>query len=145
ERLDADRIRIGMHVRLGDFRVPAAGADYAGAANLSLPLDWFRRVALSLMGALGDRLQFLLVSDGTREQLTPLLETVPCVVTADLPNGDCSDVLALADCDLLVCSASTYSHLAAFLSDSPYVWFAPNLHRHPEGCVSLGASEADLA
>jgi hypothetical protein len=70
---------------------------------------------------------------------------VPCITTGDLPDGDCSDALALADSDLLVCSASTYSHLAAFLSDSPYAWFAPNLYRHPEGCYSIGNPEADLA
>ncbi len=53
-------------------------------------------------------------------------------------------MLALADSDLLVCSASTYSHLAAFLSDSPYLWFAPNLHEHPEGCYSIGDPQSDL-
>jgi hypothetical protein len=37
-----------------------------------------------------------------------------------------------------VCSPSSFSTLAAFLSDSPYLWFAPNLHRHPEGVWSLG-------
>ena len=58
-------------------------------------------------------------------------------VNADIPYGDCSDALALAGADLLVCSASSFSSLAAFLSDSPYVWFAGNLHPHPEGCYSL--------
>lgn len=138
DRIDPDKILVGMHVRLGDFKPPGSLGTYRRAANESLPLEWFRNVALSLRRALGEQLQLLLVSDGTQEQLQPLLDIVPCVTTGDLPNGDCSDALALADADLLLCSASTYSTLAAFLSDSPYVFFAPSLHRHPEGCYSTG-------
>jgi hypothetical protein len=58
------------------------------------------------------------------------------VITGDLADGDCSDALALAAADLLVCSASSYSVMAAFLSEAPYLWFAPNLHRHAEGFYS---------
>ena len=53
---------------------------------------------------------------------------MPCITTGDIPDGDCSDLLMLASADLLLCSTSTYSSLAAFLSDAPYLWFAPNLH-----------------
>jgi hypothetical protein len=145
ERIDADKILVAMHVRLGDFKPPTATSDYRCVANVSLPLEWFEAIAASLRQSLGEQLQFLLVSDGRREQLQPLLDGFPCITTADLPYGDCSDVLALAGADLLVCSASTYSHLAAFLSDSPYIWFAPNLFAHPEGYCSLGDPTADLA
>ncbi|HLK71325.1 MAG TPA: hypothetical protein VKT19_05175 [Steroidobacteraceae bacterium] len=145
ERIDPEKILIGMHVRLGDFRPAVAASEHHRVANVSLPLEWFCNVADSLRAALGDALQFLVVSDGTADQLRPLMQRVDCITTADQPDADCSDALALADSDLLVCSASTYSHLAAFLSDSPYVWFAPNLHRHAEGCYSLGNPDADLA
>lgn len=144
ERIDPEKLLIGMHVRLGDFRPPAPGGDYRLTANVALPLEWFRNIALSLQRQLGGQLQFLLVSDGKREQLQPLLDSFPCITSSDLPDRDCSDVLALADADLLVCSASTYSHLAAFLSDSPYLWFAQNLYRHPEGCYSAGNPAADF-
>lgn len=144
ERIDPDKILIGMHVRLGDFKPPVPAAEHPKVANVSLPLEWFCNIADSLRAALPGQLQFLLVSDGTPEQLLPLMQRVPCITTADLPDGDCSDALALADSDLLVCSASTYSHLAAYLSESPYLWFAPNLARHPEGCYSIGNPEADL-
>ena len=144
ERIDPQKILVGMHVRLGDFKPAVTAHEHRRVANVSLPLEWFCNIADSLRTFLADRLQFLLVSDGTPEQLQPLTSRIPCITTADLPDGDCSDALALADSDLLVCSASTYSHLAAFLSDSPYLWFAPNLHRHPEGCYSLGDPGADL-
>jgi hypothetical protein len=136
-RIDSRKILVGMHVRLGEFAPPTSLSDYRRVPNASLPIEWFRNIASSLQGAFGDDWQLLLVSDGRQEQLQELCGLFPCVITADLANGDCSDVLALAGADLLVCSASTYSSLAAFLSDSPYLWFAPNLHAHPEGCYSL--------
>jgi len=143
ERIDPDRVLVGMHVRLGDFAPPGSPDTYRRVANASLPLEWFCNIARSLQRALGDELQLLLVSDGTPEQLRPLLEAVPCITTADLPGGDCSDALALAGADLLVCSASTYSTLAAFLSDSPCVFFTPSLYRHPDGCYSSGEAATE--
>jgi hypothetical protein len=136
-RIDARRVLVGMHVRLGDFNAPSGLDEYRRKANTSLPLDWFQNVAGSLQRAFGDDWQLLLVSDGAQQQVQPLLDRYPCVITADIPYGDCSDVLALAGADLLVCSASSYSSLAAFLSDAPYVWFADNLQPLAEGCYSI--------
>jgi hypothetical protein len=136
-RIDPAKILVGMHVRLGDFAAPTSLGDYRRAANSSLPIDWFGNIADCLQRAFGTDWQLLLVSDGAPEQLQPLLSRYPCVITADIPNGDCSDVLALAQTDLLVCSASSYSSLAALLSESPYIWFAGNLYAHAEGCYSL--------
>jgi hypothetical protein len=138
ERLDARKLLVAMHVRLGDFRPADAQVDYRQAANVSLPIGWFCDIARQLEQRLPGGVQFLVVSDGEPEALRPLTETYPCVTTRDLANSDCSDLLALADADLLVCSASTFSAIAALISDSPYLWFAGNLHRHPEGCYSLG-------
>jgi hypothetical protein len=38
-----------------------------------------------------------------------------------------SDLAAMASADLLVCSVSSLSMLGAFLSSSPYLWYAPHL------------------
>ena len=144
-RIDPRKILVGMHVRLGDFAAPARVDDYQRRANTSLPIEWFIAVADSLRTAFGEDWQLLLVSDGDREQLAPLLQRHACVITADMPYGDCSDALALAGSDLLVCSASSYSSLAAFLSDSPYIWFAGNLYAHTEGCYSLHGDDTRSA
>ncbi len=136
ERLNPEKPLVGMHIRLGDFAPAVDVTRYRQVFNASLPLEWFYNVAMSLHRAFDGDWQLLLVTDGTREQLQPLLSRFPCVTTADLSDNDCSDVLALAGADLLICSASTYSALAAFLSEAPYVWFAPSLHLHPEGCYS---------
>ena len=83
-----------------------------------------------------------MITDGSEQQLKPLTERWHCITTNDLDPGDCSDVLALAGADLLVCSVSSFSTLAAFLSDSPYLWFQPNLYQHPQGVYSQGDYDA---
>lgn len=138
ERLDPNKVLVGMRIRLGDFRAAGNPGDYGKVANMSLPIEWFCNIASQLKAQFADELQILIASDGTPEQLRPLTTAYPCLTTADLPNSNCSDVLALANADLLVCSASTYSALAAFLSNSPYLWFAPGLHLHAQGCYSIG-------
>ena len=145
-RLDPARITIGMHLRFGDFRPATAAQDYRGVWNTRLPIEWYVNVARRLRQELGAAAQFLVVSDGDAAQLRPLLAAVPCVTTADIPDSDCSDLLALADADLLVCSVSSYSQWAAFLSQAPYIWFAPSLQVHADGRGSLwGGSFADSA
>lgn len=142
ERLHPDKPVIAMHVRLGDFAPPPDTAEqYRGRFNCSLPMEWYCNVAQYLHSRLADSVQFLIVSDGTREQLQPLLNIVPAITTSDLPDSDCSDLLALAKADLLVCSVSSYSSIAAFLSDAPYLWFEPNLQKHDEGFYSIWGHE----
>lgn len=142
ERLHPDKPVIGMHVRLGDFLPSPAEPDmYKGRFNCSLPMEWYCNIAHSIYSRLGESVQFLIVSDGTREQLQPLLDAVPAVTTSDLPDSDCSDLLALAKADLLVCSVSSYSSIAAFLSDAPYLWFEPNLQIHDERFYSIWGHE----
>jgi hypothetical protein len=140
-RLDPSKFTVGMHVRLGDFAAPQPLADYRGKFNVSIPLEWYVRIGLELQGRYGQAVQFLIASDGTPQQLRPLTEQLPCVLTGDLPHGDCSDLLALAQSDLLVCSVSSFSAWAAALSGAPYLWFEPSLHKHAEGFYSIWGHE----
>jgi hypothetical protein len=141
DRLDPARPVVAIHVRLGDFGAPLPASAYQGRFNVSLPPDWYRHVAQSIHAQLAGDAQFLIVSDGTVDQLQALFQGLPCVYTSDIPDSDCSDLLALAGADLIVCSVSSFSVWAAFLSDAPYLWFGPNLHRHPEGWLSIWGHE----
>lgn len=128
-RLARDKVTVGVHVRLGDFSQPSSNvADYRGRFNVTLPHDWYRNIARAIHGHLGERVQFLVVSDGTRDKLKDLFEDMPIVTTSDIPDSDCSDLLALLEADLIVPSISSYSLWATSLSDAPYVWFEPHLH-----------------
>lgn len=141
QRLDPSKPTVGIHVRLGDFSAALEPHEYKGRFNVSLPLDWYRRVANSIYEQLDGNVQFLIVSDASPERLKALCIGLPCVLSGDIPNSDCSDMLALAGADLLVCSISSFSVWAAFLSGSPYIWYGPNLHKHDEGFSSIWGHE----
>lgn len=143
-RLDAEKITVAMHVRLGDFSaVPTELSAYQGKFNLALPLQWYRNIAANLVRELGGNVQFLIVSDGTAEQLSPLLQGLNAITTFDSADSDCSDLLALANADLLVCSVSSFSSTAAYLSKAPYLWFEPNLQKHAQGFYSIWGHETN--
>lgn len=138
----ARRFTVGMHVRLGDFKPSTAAADYRGKFNVALPLDWYVAVVRSIVQQMGaDTVQFVIASDGTAEQLKPLTDTCDCVIASALPDSDCSDMLALARADLLVCSISSFSAWAATLSEAPYLWFAPQLTPDASGLASIWGHE----
>jgi hypothetical protein len=138
--LDDSLVTVGVHVRLGDFQ-PALSVDsYRGRFNVALPLAWYANVMRSIHDQIDGRVQFLIVTDGDRNQIAPLLDIGHCVTTTDIPYSDVSDMLALANADLLICSVSSYSAWAAFLSDSPYLWFQPNLQER-DGFYSIWGHE----
>ena len=127
KRLSRKKLTIGVHIRLGDFR-PAGTVDYQGAEQASLPIDWYCGICDQLEAFFGpENLQFVVCSDGERTQLMPLLKRKSVLFTSELPNSDISDLLALIYVDLLICSVSSYSMWAAFLSRSSYIWYRPNL------------------
>ena len=132
---------VGMHIRMGDFQAATDPTAYRGKFNLSVPLQWYVGIARSVQDQLGDQVQFLIASDATSEQLQPLSQGLRCVVASDMADADCSDILALAAADMLVCSVSSFSAWAAFLSTAPYLWYGPNLQCHPEGFHSIWGNE----
>lgn len=141
-RIDPARFSIGMHVRLGDFVASDAVTDWRGRFNVALPLDWYVGVARSIVAQLGsDAVQFVLASDGTADQLRPFTDRFDSLVASGLPDADCSDLLALAHADLLVCSVSSFSAWAAALSESPYLWFGPQLTQVGDGLAAIWGHE----
>lgn len=127
KRLSANRLTIGLHVRLGDFRPPGS-YEYAGMEQVSIPLDWFCGIRDQLEQRFGkESLQFIICSDGNISALEQLLNRSNAILASAYPNSDISDLLLLHGADLLVCSISSYSMWAAFLSQAPYIWYRPNL------------------
>lgn len=141
QRLSPNKLTVGMHVRLGDFAQSLEPAAYRGKFNIALPLSWYINIGKQIQLRYGDGVQFLIASDGTPEQLKPLTDSFNCVLTTDIKDSDCSDILALSKTDLLVCSVSSFSAISAFLSDAPYLWFEPQLQIHQEGYYSIWGHE----
>lgn len=123
--LPSDRgFTVAVHVRRGDF---AAHGPDRGKFNAAIPLVWYQRVVGSLTSALPEAaLRFLVFSDAPAAALRPLL-ALPHVEYAASGTSAVQDLAAMAACDLLVCSVSSFSLLAAFLSRRRYIWYEPQL------------------
>lgn len=127
-RSEAKKLSVGVHVRLGDFLRPEeTEADLVeGMCNVRLPLEWYRNVMRELESQLGsNHLQYFVCSDGSHEEIALIFSGRDYVFCSELGNTDISDLIQLSKCDLLICSTSTYSAWAAFLSQAPYVWYVP--------------------
>lgn len=127
KRREGVGLLVAVHVRLTDFLVVTPETDYRGTWNTRLSLEWYMKVCRSIREALGDRARFLLMSDGTPDELREFLDEFQPLTTFDQSDTAVSDLLLLADADALVCSISSYSQWAAFLSGSPYIWYRPHL------------------
>lgn len=140
-RRDPRKLLVGVHVRRGDFASPQGGtASLRGRWNTAIPLEWFLGVCESLAQELGEHVQFAVFSDASQRELTPLIGAVNALTTFRQPHTDCSDLLLMSLCDVLVCSPSSYSLLAAWLSDRPYVWPAEQCSLE-DGGFSLWGNE----
>jgi hypothetical protein len=143
KRFAPGKLRVGFHVRLGDFEPEGDMSRYRGTFNKRIPLEWYCNIATKLSQAFGDTIEFLLVSDGNLSDLSPLTERQAFIDSSDQDHRDISDLIALSLCDLIVCSISTYSLWSVFFSEGRYLWFAPNLQEHYNGLQSIWGHEAD--
>lgn len=121
-------VRVAVHVRGGDFGV-TAGGPAAGHFNVAVPDDWYVDVCRSLRMQLGADAGFLVLSDGAGTAVRRLVSEVGATTPPARRWPLLSDVAAMAQADLLVCSVSSMSMFAAFLSDAPYIWYGPQLER----------------
>jgi hypothetical protein len=125
--LDREKLRVGIHIRRGDFSAAPEDRDYRTKFNVAIPFEWYGAIVRTLVARFGDRVEFVVVSDAPAGELAPLFSNVDCVTTAEQRNTDISDLLALSFSDLIVCSISSFSLWAAFLGQSRYVWLDANL------------------
>lgn len=135
----SSNLTVAVHIRLTDFIKNTPTTDYRGLWNTRIPLDWYFRVCRSLRDLLGGRVTFCLVSDGTAEELADFITEFKPVTTFDQKHSAISDLLNMTTTDALVCSISSYSQWAAFLSGVPYFWYRPQL-RLVDGYLAIWSS-----
>lgn len=136
-RLPTKGVRIAVHVRRGDFSPPDVARPGNGPVwNRSLPLSWYVSVCRSLKTQLSVPHRFLLFSDAPIHKLSRLVAQIDPITTAHQSFNVCSDLLTMADADLLITSCSSFSTWAAALSDAPYIWHADNVINNA-GTISL--------
>lgn len=101
---------IGIHVRRGDFKY----------TPWLTPIDYFRLRLTQIRQVAGVDLPATIFSDGSFEELSPLL-SLPNVSLAD-NNPEIVDMILLSLSKILiVCPASTFSNWASFLSEDSTV------------------------
>jgi len=125
DEIEPTRVRIGVHYRGGtDFAEQPAVK--AGEFNSRLPIEWYESVVQSLGKQLAVPVEVFLASD---TESTPLAEAL-CIdgrYPKRIASTSVGDLAVLANCDIIISSVSSFSMLAIFLSNAPYVWHADNL------------------
>jgi hypothetical protein len=137
-KIPSGNLTIAVHVRRGEFmsEPPGSGQPAWSQWNLAIPLDWYVGVCRSIKDQLDVPHSFVLFTDGSPDELAPLIREVAPITLFGQRMNVCSDLLAMASADLLVCSRSSFSIWAAALSDRAYVWPAENLRPSP-GYVAI--------
>jgi hypothetical protein len=114
------RRSITVHVRLGDFADRGSlGEIRRLQINGRLPMEWYREKIGQLRAGLGEAWPIYLFSDGRDDELTDLLALPDC---GRLGFGDAwSDLLAMANAGVMLCSLSTLNAWSCFLGRPPAV------------------------
>jgi len=123
----ADAVRVGVHLRAGDFTDVRWGP-LPGEFNRVVPVEWYVAVCRALRENFSPRVMFRLFTDDPRHPSIRRLvrDLGPCAVVTPRQSF-LPDLAAMTTCDLLVCSVSSFPMLAAFLSGRPNVWYGPHL------------------
>lgn len=108
---------IAVHVRRGDFREPTGLTD----SNCTrTPINWYVAIVQKI-SSISDNQHFEVYSDGTDEELEPLLQ-LPRVTRAQ----DAESIVHIARISRsksLIASGSTFSMWAAFLGCIPVIYY----------------------
>ncbi|MCX5349366.1 hypothetical protein OG901_16570 [Streptomyces mirabilis] len=128
----AGQLRVAVHIRLGDFQADPAGPR-PGVFNTRIPLQWYHGVLDILQRHFEGRLHIDIVSDEPEQLARAFPRWKLCSARSRSMSEDLSIMTAA---DLLVCSVSSFSMLAAFLSDVPYLWYRPQMFEQ-DGFVSI--------
>src|SRR5262245_43749158 len=101
--------RVAVHVRLGDYQ------DWSvlGKKGVALPLDYYRRAMQSIAARIRD-VTFVIFTDSP-EALPALADTSPAPCVTFESRSTLIDFAAMAACEHIVVSASSYSWWAAMI------------------------------
>ena len=112
-----------MHIRLGDFIRASLEEVKQGKHNSVIPIEWYVAMANNLRAILGYQVKIFVFSDGTDQELQPLLELGN--VERITFGSSIGDILALSNAKLLVASGSSFSMWARYLGRMTTIMF-PN-------------------
>jgi hypothetical protein len=141
-KLDRSKLFVTIHVRstVGGHQILATDESPRGRFNICLPADWYMEVCETLRNHFGDRIQFHIFTDRGGPEFEEMVRRFNPNQTRQGGLTECSDLMLMAQSDLRVCSVSSYSLIASFLSDGPYLWYEPQLELS-DGAYTLWGNE----
>ncbi len=143
-KLDRNRVFVAVHMRSGGegFTTPMPGVSQRGRFNLQIPGEWYLWVCKVLKERFRDRVQFWFFTDHKNPDCDEAIRRFNPAQFTQTRLTECSDLLLMTQADLRVCSVSSYSMAASFLSDGPYVWYEPQLTLSDDLYTLWGSEES---
>lgn len=138
ERGRSPRLRLGVHYRRGDF---SNSLVERGDFNIAIGAEWYVGVIENLQSELGLEFDLFIATDAQESELT-CFSDISNVQCHFLRGSTLSDIAVLAECDAVICSVSSFSMLAVFLSEAPYIWPEQQLTLN-DGYYSLWGNEIE--
>jgi hypothetical protein len=140
-KLDRRKIFVAVHMRFGgDFTALKEVENARGQFNIFIPGKWYLNACQALVDELGDSVQFHFCTDRGGPEFDEAVRRFNPGQLHQPGLTECSDLVLMAQADLRICSISSYSLVASFLSDGPYLWYEPQLTRI-DGMYSLWGTE----
>jgi hypothetical protein len=123
-----ERPVLGVHIRMGDYKPLAPGADFKALGHTRTPLSYFRDLVLGIRQVAGKNLPMTIFTDGHRSELAEILALPD--VRLFTTGSDLVDLLLLSRSGLIIVSAgSSFSYWAGFLSDAPVLLHPDHLYK----------------
>jgi hypothetical protein len=111
---------IGLHIRMGDFRILKSEEDFPKFGGVRTPFSWFIRVINAIREIADYDVPVTIFSDGYDYELSELLELSQVSRASDA--SALSDMLTLSRSKLLITSSgSTFSYWASYLGQCPTI------------------------
>ena len=140
-RLDRRKLFVAVHMRFGsEFAIVGDGESPRGKFNVQIPGEWYLSLCESIRSEMGDRAQFHFFTDRGGPAFDEAVRRYNPGQIKQTGLTECSDLLLMSMADLRVCSISSYSLMAGFLSNGLYIWYEPQL-TYADGLYTLWGME----
>ena len=146
-KLDREKLFVAVHMRSpqgGHGKLPP-GETARGKFNILIPGDWYLWVCEALRNHFGDRIGFRFFTDRGGPEFEEAVRRFNPPQPVQRGLTECSDLWLMTEADLRVCSISSYSLAACFLSSGPYIWYEPQLTLSQGRYCMWGDTESEKA
>jgi hypothetical protein len=127
-KLDRRKLHVAVHMRFGgDFVQTREGENARGQFNIFIPGEWYLNACEALVSHFGESVQFYFLTDRGGPEYDEAVRRFNPGQVRQKGLTECSDLILMSLADLRICSISSYSLVASFLSGGPYLWYEPQL------------------